>query len=248
MVEQTGSVRTRGAMSEFWDARARENAMFFTHSVMDYSEPDEAAYWGSGEDTLARTLGPFGREIGRDDVVVEIGCGIGRITRPLAARARRVIGVDVSPEMVSRGRLALADLSNVELRVGNGRDLAGVADGIADVVYSFITFQHIPDPEVTCTYVREMGRVLRPGGWAVFQVSEQPAVHRADSHPGDRGVRATVDRARGRRPQGTLAPEWLGSAVPRERLLAALADGGLELVGTVGDDTLYCMVHAVRPA
>lgn len=234
-------------MRAYWDAKARENAMFYIHSELDYAHTDPGAFWTSGEQNLEQTLAFFGDHIGPADRVVEIGCGVGRLTRPLASRAAHVTAVDVSTEMVSRARRALADLPNVDLRVGTGTDLQGIADNVADVVYSFIVFQHIPDPAITCRYVRDMGRVLRPGGWALFQVSDLPDIHRAEAHRSQRSWRTRVGQVRGRRPRGCLSPEWLGSAVPRGDLLAALSDGGLVLDGTVGDGTQYCFVHAHRP-
>ena len=64
-----------------------------------------------------------------------------------------------------------------------------------------MVFQHLPDPAITYGYVTEMGRVLRPGGWAAFQVSDDPS----DPPP---------PRLRGRRGRRRSAiPAWLGSAV-----------------------------------
>jgi SAM-dependent methyltransferase len=236
------------SMRSFWDAKARENAMYFIHSVLDYEHPDEESFWSSGTAALDQTLAPFGRTIDSGDRVVEIGCGIGRITRPLAVRAAAVTGIDVSAEMIERARIALSDLDNVTLLVGNGRDLTGIPDAAADIVYSFIVFQHIPDPAITCGYIREIGRVLRPGGWTVFQVSERPEIHDVSAWPSERTARARVRRALGRQPRGVLDPNWLGSAVERTDLLSALADGGLILDATVGDGTQFCMVHAYRPS
>jgi SAM-dependent methyltransferase len=241
-----GTDRTNQEMRAFWDAKARENAMWFIHSDLDYANPDEAEFWSSGRDNLDRTLSPFGLTLQPADTVVEIGCGIGRMTRALAERAGHVVGIDVSAEMIEQGRRALADLDNVELLVGSGTDLTGVPDKSATVVFSFIVFQHIPDPEITCSYIREMGRVLRPGGWALFQVSEEPAVHQRSTWERSEGARARLARMFGRRPKGCLEAQWLGSAVPRPRLMAALDEGGLVLDGTIGDGTQYCMVHAHR--
>ncbi|MDA8071296.1 MAG: class I SAM-dependent methyltransferase [Actinomycetota bacterium] len=234
-------------MRDYWDAKARENAMFYIHSELDYAHSDPEAFWRSGEENLERTLGLFDDHVLPGDDVVEIGCGMGRMTRPLALRAGKVIGVDVSEEMVRRAREALADLTNVTLFVGSGIDLAGIPDASADVVYSFIVFQHIPDPAITCRYVRDIGRVLRPGGWTLFQVSDFPAIHRAESHPGQHAWRNRLAQIRGRRPRGCLSSPWLGSAVARRDLLRALAAGGLVLDGTVGDATQYCFVRAHRP-
>jgi SAM-dependent methyltransferase len=235
------------AMRAYWDAKARENAMFFIHSSLDYTRTDEAEFWASGPDNLDRTLDPFSRTIGPTDRVIEIGCGIGRLTRAIADRAAHVVGVDVSSEMVDRAREALADVANVELVLGNGVDLSGVADASMDVAYSFIVFQHIPDPKVTCRYIEEIGRVLRPGGWTVFQVSEQPEIHRRESWASDDTYTKRLARFLGHKPRGCLQPEWLGSALGREELLGALDRAGLVLHDTLGDGTQYCMVSADRP-
>jgi SAM-dependent methyltransferase len=238
----------RTGMRAYWDPKARENPMWFIHSQLDYAAPDAEEFWRSGEEALESTLATAGARLTPADRVLEIGCGIGRMTRAIAARAGSVVGVDVSAEMIERGRAELDDLGNVELVVGSGRDLSGQDDAAFDVVYSFIVFQHIPDPAVTCAYIPEIGRVLRPGGWTVFQVSEEPAVHsRTRWSRGERSMRAFLDRRRGRRAGGCLAPEWLGSAVSHRDLLDALARGGLDLVATSGEGTQFCLVHARRP-
>jgi SAM-dependent methyltransferase len=234
-------------MREFWDRKARENAMWYIHSTLDFSDPDQEEFWRSGEDNLERTLQPFDVRLTGTEAVLDIGCGIGRITRALSGRAASVVGIDVSAEMIERGRQALADLDNVELVVGTGRDLSPLGDGAFDVVYSFIVFQHIPDPAVTCAYVREIGRVLRPGGWTVFQVSDRPEVHRKDHWQAERGPARRLRQLFRRGPRDTLEPQWLGSAVPRADLLQALADGGLTLQRSVGDGSQFCVVHAAKP-
>jgi SAM-dependent methyltransferase len=234
-------------MRAYWDGKARENAMYFIHSTLDYAHTDEAEFWASGPDNLDRTLEPFSRTIGPTDRAIEIGCGIGRLTRAIADRAAHVTGVDVSVEMVVRARQALAGVANVELLVGNGLDLSGIEDASMDVAYSFIVFQHIPDPQVTCRYIEEIGRVLRPGGWTVFQVSEQPEIHQRESWATDDSYTKRLGRFIGHKPRGCLEPEWLGSALSREELLSAIDRAGLVLHDTLGDGTQYCMVSADRP-
>jgi SAM-dependent methyltransferase len=114
------------------------------------------------------------------------------------------------------------------------------------VIHSFIVFQHIPEPAITYGYIREIGRVLAPGGWALFQVSELPDIHRTEAHRVDRTARTRIRQLFGRQPRGCLTAEWLGSAVRRVDLLRALEEGGLEFAGSVGDGTQYCFVHAVK--
>jgi ubiquinone/menaquinone biosynthesis C-methylase UbiE len=235
-------------MRAYWDDKARENPMWFIHSLLDYANPDEEAFWRSGEQALDRTLEPFGLSLTGAERVLEIGCGIGRMTAAIARRAASVVGLDVSAEMVARARENLRGVDNAEFVVGSGRDLAGVDSSSVDVAYSFIVFQHIPDPAATCNYIREIGRVLRPGGWTVFQISEEPRVHEGGAHRSERSLKHRLRQWMGRAPQGTQAPQWLGSSVPRQEWTQAIGDGGLHLERTIGDGTQFCHVYATRPA
>jgi len=245
-MEQTpGGPASTNAMRSFWDRRARENPMWFVHSTLDYAHPDSDEFWRSGEETLDRTLEPFDVQVTGRDRVLDVGCGVGRITRALAQRAESVVGLDVSEEMVSRAATNLAGLDNVEVVLGNGRDLSPIPDASVDVAYSFLVFLHVPDPAVTCNYIAEMGRVLRPGGWTLFHVSEDPAAHLPENRP-DPGLADRLRAALRRRPRGTKEAQWVGAAVDRADVLDALRRGGLELEASVGDGTLYCLLYARR--
>jgi len=232
---------TAAHMAQFWDARARENANYFVDNRLDYNAGDEQAFWREGEGDLTRMLEAVGAVIAADEVVLDIGCGVGRLTRAIAARAAHVHGIDVSAEMLARARANLADSASVSFHLGDGTSLAPIADASIDAVVSLVVFQHIPDPAVTVGYVREIGRVLRPGGWAAFQVSNDPQVHTRE-HP--RPPRLKV--ALGRAPKGQEDPAWRGSAVTLAALEAAIADGGMELRAKVGEGTQFLIVRTVR--
>jgi SAM-dependent methyltransferase len=238
---------TNKAMRDYWDARARENAMWYIHSDLDYRNPDVEAFWSSGAKDLEQTLAPFGLSFRGDERVVEIGCGAGRITRAIASRVHEVVGLDVSAEMVKRAGENLADVSNAKVMLGSGRDLHPLGDAEFDAGYSYIVFQHIPDPLVTANYITELGRVLRPGGWAVFQISELNEIHKRETWAPRITLRMRLASALGRAPRGMLDQSWLGSALPRPDLIAALERGGLHLEETVGDGTQFCLVLARKP-
>lgn len=225
-------------MRTFWDERARENALYFVDNTIDYRNPDAEAFWRDGERVVDRILDLLGARIEPDHEVVEIGCGVGRLTRALAARARRVVALDVSAEMLARAREANPHLDNVEWLLGDGTSLAGVADASADVCFSHVVFQHIPDPAVTLGYVREMGRVLRPGGFAAVHVSNDPSVHR----PRKPSLRWRVLERLGRAPRGSDNPAWLGSAVDLEELKAVAADAGMDAERIENAGTQFCYV------
>jgi hypothetical protein len=83
--------------------------------------------------------------------------------------------------------------------------------------------------------------VLRPGGIAGFQVSNDQAVHRARTGLRDR-LRSLVGRA----PRGQSHRAWLGSAVDLDDLRAAALDGGMTVERVVGEGTQYCLVRTRR--
>src|SRR5215472_18234775 len=72
--------------------------------------------------------------------------------------------------MVARARAATADRPGVHIYQNNGCDLSVLPSMEFDFAYSAIVFQHIPSREIIENYVREVGRLLRPGALFKFQV------------------------------------------------------------------------------
>jgi SAM-dependent methyltransferase len=231
-------------MRDFWDRRAREDAFFFVDDRRAYRDPDPGQFWAEGERDLDRLLGLLDARIEPGEVVVDIGCGVGRLTRVIAARAAGVLALDVSAEMIERARAHHLALGNVEWIVGDGTTLRPIADASADACISHVVFQHIPDPRITLGYVAEIGRVLRPGGWAALQVSNDARVHlpRRDVRSGLRRVAAALRRA----PAGRQDPAWLGSAVELGELREVARRAGLELERVVGEGSQFCLIRARR--
>jgi len=209
-------------MGRYWDERAAEDALLY---VDDRGWRGER-FWRGGEEAVTTFEAQLGFAA-RGATIIEIGCGVGRITRVLAQRATRVIALDVSAEMLARAREHNASLDNVEWLLGDGSTLAGVPDARADGVFSHVVFQHIPDPTITLGYVSEMGRVLTPGGWAAFQVSNDPRVH----------------RRRLRVPRATRHPAWRGSHVDLTALRATAEAAGMRVQRTVGEGSQFCLVR-----
>jgi len=109
----------------------------------------------------------------RRAIALDFGCGAGRLSRALATHFEHVIGVDVSASMVATAARLNADVDNVEFRVNASPRLEGIADASIDLVFSFITLQHIP-AALAAGYVEEFFRVLAPGAAAVFQFTTGP--------------------------------------------------------------------------
>lgn len=231
-------------MRGFWDRRAQEDAFFFVDNRMEYRRPDMERFWEDGERDLDKLLSALGVSVEPKDRVLEIGCGVGRLTRVLSARATSVHALDVSERMLELAKQHNAGLETVEWVLGDGSTLAGIGSGSVDACVSHVVFQHIPDPEVTLSYVREMGRVLNPGGWAAFQISNNPQVHTGGSAVG--AVRRALRSAAGRAPRGQRDPRWRGSMVELGALRRAAGDGSMQVERLVGEGTQFCCVLTRR--
>ena len=95
-------------------------------------------------------------------LVVDVACGPGTFTRPLASRVCRAVGVDLTPAMIEKARAeaARAGITNIEFVCGDVYALP-FADGVAGVVACGYAFHHVQEP---ARALAEMARVLRPGG------------------------------------------------------------------------------------
>jgi ubiquinone/menaquinone biosynthesis C-methylase UbiE len=160
-------------MKSDWDERARENAMYYV--VTAHRDWDEEEFFASGgvntRDQILNDMGNICRGLDpKQMVILEIGCGVGRMTRHLANIFGRVEGVDVSGEMIAQARTNLADLTNVGLHETSGADLSPFPDSHFDFVFSFIVFQHIPLREAVVEYLEEVHRTIKPGRLFKFQV------------------------------------------------------------------------------
>jgi len=157
-------------MREDWSKRARENAFYYIASWR--KDWDEDAFWQAGredyERLVASVLVRHGISPERKSML-ELGCGMGRMTRSFAQNFERVIGLDISSEMLDRARLLNPSAHNVEWLLGNGVDLGCVPSSSVDFVFSYLVLQHLPKESMVHSYVRDILRVLASRGIALFQ-------------------------------------------------------------------------------
>jgi SAM-dependent methyltransferase len=107
--------------------------------------------------------GVLERYIPRGGLIVEVGPGGGRWTRPLLARADTYVGIDISAAAVEACAQQFKDDARAKFVAGSGQDLRPVLDGSARSIWSFDVFVHINRKEVEL-YADEFRRVLEPGG------------------------------------------------------------------------------------
>jgi DNA-binding transcriptional ArsR family regulator len=104
--------------------------------------------------------------IAPDSVVVDLGTGTGVLLERLSSRARKLIGIDSSPEMleIARRRARESGLGNTELRLGALEHLP-LSDQEATAMVANLVLHHVANiPEV----LREIRRGLSPGGRLVI--------------------------------------------------------------------------------
>lgn len=214
-----GLFSPKARMRGDWDLRARRDARFYIDCGHGASEE---SFWRSGEEDLRHYVV---RDLAIDPsaAALEIGCGIGRLVRPMSLLARSAVGVDISGEMIRRGREALADRPNVRLERTDG-DLAVAPDASLDLVYSHIVFQHVPTKKAILRYFAEAARALKSGGIFRFQVDGRP----------DSAAR--------------VATTWNGVRWDGKELRASLEGAGFELVDQTGEGTQYLWTTARRRA
>lgn len=107
---------------------------------------------------------------GRMDRALDFGCGVGRLTRAMAAHFSTTVGVDISSVMVARARALHADDPGCAFEVLTDDGLTSMPDRSFDFIYSRIVLQHIPDPRATRARIGELLRLLAVDGLLVFQL------------------------------------------------------------------------------
>jgi SAM-dependent methyltransferase len=162
-------------MREDWNARAREDAGYYV--AFGRRDQDDSGFFATATEVIngleaeLRRI-PIGERSGWK--ALEIGCGPGRLMRPMSRHFVEIHGVDVSDEMIGLAREKLRDLPNAHAHVSNGASLAQFPEESFDFVYSYAVFQHIPSRDVVFQYLREIRRVLKTGGLTRLQFNGLP--------------------------------------------------------------------------
>ena len=158
--------------ADFWEHAAQRDPLWAVLS--DPSKRgrlwDLRAFFETGTREISlllyqlRRLGRF-PQTGR---ALDFGCGVGRLTQPLAATFSEAVGVDASPTMIELAqRLSFQPAARYVLN--QSPMLEQFATGSFDFVYSDIVLQHL-EPDAAERYAGEFLRVLKPGAVAVFQL------------------------------------------------------------------------------
>lgn len=212
-------------MRQEWNERAREDAHFYVAFGRRGQDPDE--FFDTATDTvrgltaeLKRLPAQANRRAWR---ALEIGCGPGRLLKPMSRHFGEIHGIDVSDEMIERARSNLRNIPHAHVHHTTGADLAPFADDSFHFIYSYAVFQHIPSLDVVMQYLREARRVLAPGGVIRAQVN---------------GLQASAQQY----------DTWSGVRIGPEEIREFAREQDMQLLALEGAGTQYMWVTLSKPA
>ena len=161
------------ALARNWEAIGDADPMFgvLSDPAKHGGKWDAAEFFASGRahvETLLRMLTDARAGFERG-TCLDFGCGVGRLTLPLAELFQRTIGVDVALPMIEAARRHQPPDLRCEFIVNRDPDLRRFESGTFDLVHSSLVLQHI-SADVTPVYIAEFFRIARPGGLVVFQL------------------------------------------------------------------------------
>jgi SAM-dependent methyltransferase len=146
--EQTG--RNLVNLADSWETQSQDWIQWARRPGLD-------SYWRYHRDQFLQLLPPPGRR------TVDVGCGEGRLTRHLREFGHPIVGIDASPSMVAAAR----ELDpSMDIRLADATALP-LDDSSADLAVAFMSLHDIDAMPLA---VREIARILEPGGRVCFAI------------------------------------------------------------------------------
>ena len=202
-----------------------------------------------------RTL--LGREGVRPRTAVDLACGTGSVTAILAREGLRVIGVDMSGEMLTQAAAKTAGLDTAPLFVRQKLQNLTLPRGVDLAVCALDSLDYITEPKECARAIRRVYRALNPGGMFIFDVNTPEKLRAMDGQvflDEDQDVycvwRGEFDDSTNICSYGMdlfirEGKHWLRSfeehreyAYSREQLTGFLKDAGFSRIRVYGDRTL----------
>jgi len=141
---------------------------------------------------------------------LDVGCGAGLLTEPLARLGARASGIDASPELIDVARRHAAAMGlDIDYRAGDVQEL----EGRFDLITCMEVIEHVADP---AAFVQALARRLAPGGLLVLSTPNATGWSKL--------LTITLAEGLGRIPKGT---HDFAKFIAPERMKLLLADAGL---------------------
>ena len=170
---------------------------------------------------------------------LDFGCGIGRLTQPLARFFDHVTGVDIAPSMITSARQYNRHGDTCRYVLNDTNDLKAFRDNDFNLIYTNITLQHM-DRSFSKNYLREFLRILAPDGLLIFQL---PSGGRVFNERGTINIRGLILRIVPKRLLDLTYRRVKFGRVPRmemywmrrESVISFLEQNGARIVDVVED-------------
>lgn len=176
--DQTGDTALIEQVARAYDAAVRRSP---EASVAAYSLGDPATLRCATDELVAWLMAAS--LVPEDALILDIGCGIGRVAAALLPRSRSVLGLDVSAGMVAEAQRRHSD-PGLQFRVTHGRDLTAMPSSAFDLILAVDCFPYLIQAGVAAAHVVGAARILRPGGaFCLFNFSyrDNPSLDYSDA-------------------------------------------------------------------
>lgn len=168
-----------------WEAFGQRDPYFAVATQPEYhadqlDEAGKAAFFAKGEAKVEAFLHTIRQHLMPEFApqrALDFGCGVGRLTLPLAARCREVVGVDVSPSMLDEARRNCEARSIRNVMLVRGNDALSTVEGRFDLVLTYVVLQHIP-PRRGERIIQALLDRVAPGGVAAIHLTHDAELSR----------------------------------------------------------------------
>ena len=195
--------------ADWWDPEGRSAMLHKLNPVrLKYVRDQIDQHWQADE---------CGRTPLAGKTALDVGCGAGLLTEPLARLGAKVMGMDASPEVIAVAREHAAQHGlDIDYRAGDVQEL----EGQFDLVTAMEVVEHVAEPGA---FVAALAKRLAPGGLLIMSTPNATAMSRL--------LMITVAEGIGHIPRGTHEFERF---IAPEGLKAMLADAGLKCLDVEG--------------
>lgn len=196
--------------ADWWDPKGSSAMLHRLNPArLGYIRAAVDAHWGGDGASFTPLAGKTG---------LDVGCGAGLLTEPLARLGAAMTGVDAAPENIGAARAHAAASGLAIDYVAGG--IESLADRRFDLVVSMEVIEHVSDP---AGFVAGLAAALAPGGLMVLSTPNRTLLSKL--------AMITVGEGTGMIPKGTH--DWSRFLNPEE-LEALLAEAGLKVIDRAG--------------
>ncbi len=188
----------------------------FRGEVADYYAQYRRGYPTAAVEAIVDAFG-----LGGEDIVLDLGCGTGQLSLPLAARVRAVMGVDPELDMLRLARRTAQERSaaNISWVLGADSDLPALGRVLGDQSIGAVTIAVAIHWMERDSLFREARPLLRPGGGVAVVTNGTPMWLQDSSW--SRSLRRALEELTGRPATGACQTDEAGRALNQRALLAA---------------------------